>query len=252
VGQVALSIILLVGASLLIESLAYLYRVDPGLQPAKLLTMKIGLSPTRYNTDEKKAGFYRELVQRLANVLGIRNAALTLTLPMADTWLGVGLQVTGREPVKLYERPIAVFQRITPGYFRTLEIALKRGRDFSEHDNLHSARVAIISENLVRVFWPEYPSGQDPTGQHILIGIDPQPVEVIGIAADVLQTGRESPRPEIYLPCLQKPAESLVLIVRTNGDPLSFADAIQSNHGEQRSGPRERPQEPHHEPESPL
>jgi len=228
VGQAALSIILLISATLLIESLAYLYRVNPGFQPAKLLTMKIGLGGTRYDTDEKKARFYRGLIEHIDNLRGVRSAALTLTLPMADTWLGVGLQVSGRAPVKLNDRPIAVFQRITPGYFQTLEIPLKVGRDFTPHDNLQSARVAIISETIARVFWPEYPEGQNPIGQHVLIGIDPQPTEVIGIAADVRQSGRDNPRPEIYLSCLQKPAESTMLVVRTDGDPLSLVDTVRN------------------------
>src|SRR5207249_8733942 len=97
------------------------------------------------------------------------------------------------------------------------------------HDNLRSARVAIISENLARLFWPEYPSGPDPIGQHILFGTDTQPTEVVGIAADVHQAGRdEKPPPEIYLPCLQLPAELTTLVARTDGDPLSSAEAVRS------------------------
>jgi predicted permease len=228
VGQVALSIVLLIAASLLIESLAYLHRVNPGFQPAKLLTMKVGLASTRYETDEKKAGFYRELVQRVEAMPGISRAALTLTLPMTDTWLGTGLQVAGRSPVKLNERPIAVYQKISPEYFQTMEIPVRRGRDFNANDNFKSPLVAIISEKLARLFWPKYPDGQDPIGQHILIGIDPKPVEVIGIAQDVLQTGRETPRPELYIPCLQKPEESTTLVLRTEGNPLLFADAVRN------------------------
>jgi predicted permease len=188
--------------------------------------MKIGLTAARYGSEEKKARFYRELVNRVSATPGVRSAALTLTLPMADVWFGTGLQVTGRPPVKLNERPIAVFQKTTPGYFQTLQIPLKRGRDFTAHDDLHSSHVAIVSENLVRLFWPEYPHGQDPIGQRLEMGIDPQPAEVIGIAADVHQSRDENPRPEIYLPCFQKPTESAMLIMRTNDDPLAFAEAV--------------------------
>lgn len=228
-GQVALSIVLLIGATLLIESLAHLYRVDPGFQPARLLTMKIALSPTGYDTDQKKASFYEQLVQRAESVPGVQRAALTLTLPMADGWMGTTLEVTGRPPSKLNERPIAVFQNITPAYFRTMEIPLKRGRAFTADDNAGAVRVVIINESLARVLWPEYPNGTNPMGQHILIGNDTQPWEIVGIASDVHQTGKDmDPKPGVYFACAQKPPGSAMLAVRTSGDPLSFANAIRS------------------------
>lgn len=227
VGQVALSIVLLIGATLLIESLAHLYRVDPGFQPASLLTMQIALSPTRYDTDAKKAAFYEELVKRTQSLPGIRSAAVTLTLPMHDSWLGAPLDLAGRPPVKFNERPIGIFQAITPGYFHTLEIRLKRGRQFTEHDSADAVPVAIISESLARMFWPQYPGGPDPIGQHILMGSNPLPEEIVGISADVRQTGRDQdPRPVVYFPCAQKPQPSAMLAVRTTGHPLLFADAV--------------------------
>jgi putative ABC transport system permease protein len=229
VGQVALSTVLLIGATLLIESLAHLYRVDPGFQPVRLLTMKVALSPTRYDSDRKKAAFYDQLVQRAESLPGVQSAAMTLTLPMADGWMGTTLEVTGRPPAKLNERPIAIFQNITPGYFRTLEIPLKRGRAFTSDDIEGAVRVAIINESLARVLWPEYPQGLDPIGQHILIGNDTQPSEIVGIASGVHQTGKDvDPKPGIYFPCGQKPPGSATLVVRTNGDPLSFAQAVRS------------------------
>ncbi len=227
VGQIALSIVLLIGATLLIESLTRLYRVDPGFQPASLLTMQISLSPTRYNTEGKKAAFYQELVKRAEALPGVRSAAVTLTLPMTDQWMGVPLDVPGRPPVKFSERPIGILQEITPGYFRTLEIGLKRGREFTEHDRADSVPVVIINENLARMFWPQYPSGPDPVGQHILTGSNLVAEEIVGISADVRQTGRDQdPRPGVYFPYAQKPLSSAMLAVRTNGDPLSFASAV--------------------------
>jgi putative ABC transport system permease protein len=228
-GQVALSIVLLIGATLLIESLARVYRVDPGFQTSHLLTMNISLPSTRYNTDEKKAAFYKELVDRTESLPGVRNAAVTLTLPMMDTWMGAPVQLTGVPPQELNERPIAVIQDISPQYFRTLEVALPRGRAFTEHDNARSVPVAIVNENLVRLFWPQYPSGPNPIGQRILVGSSPQPVEIIGISPNVRQYGRDDdPKPEVYQPCAQKPPGSAMLAVRTEGNPLSFANAVRS------------------------
>jgi predicted permease len=227
VGQVALSIVLLIGATLLIESLARVYRVDPGFQTSNLLTMNIALSPTRYDTDEKKAAFYKELVDRAQSLPGVRSAAVALTLPMTDIWRGVPLQLAGTPPVELNERPIGIIQDISPAYFRTLGIELIRGREFTANDNKHSVPVVIVNENLGRLFWPQYPGGPNPIGQHILVGSNPQPVQIVGIAANVRQSGRDdNPKPEVYLPSAQKPSQSAMLAVRTNGNPLSFAKAV--------------------------
>ncbi len=229
VGQVALSIILLIGAALLIESLAHLYRVDPGFQPSGLLTMKIALSPTRYDNDQKKAAIYDQIEQRIGSLSGVQAAAFTLTLPMADMWLGTTVEVAGRPEIRLNERPTAILENVTPGYFRTLGIASKRGREFTAHDTAAAVPVVIINGSLARVLWPQYPNGQDPIGQRILIGNDNKPKEIVGIASDVHQTGKDSdPMAEIYLPCAQKPPASAMLVVRTKGDPLSFANAVRS------------------------
>jgi predicted permease len=229
VGQVALSIVLLIGATLLIESLARVYRVDPGFRTSNLLTMNIALSPTRYDTDAKKAAFYEELVERTKALPGVRSAAAALTLPMTDTWMGQPVQLAGTAPLKLNERPIAVFQDITPAYFRAMDIPLKRGREFTGHDNAQSVPVTVVNENLARLFWPQYPGGPNPIGQQILVGSSPQPLEIVGIAANVHQSGRDDdPGPEVYFPCAQKSPQSAWLVVRTNAAPLSFANAVRA------------------------
>lgn len=229
VGQVALSIVLLIGATLLIESLARVYRVDPGFRPARLLTAKVSLSPARYDTDEKKAEFYRELVDRTESLPGVRSATVSLTLPMEETWMGAPVQLAGAPPVKLNQRPISIIEDISPTYFRTLGIALERGREFTDHDNAQSVPVVIVSENLARLFWPQYPAGPDPIGQHIFVGTNPRPSEIVGVVANVRGDGRDdNPRAEVYWPCSQKPMTSAMLAVRTDGDPLSFANAVRS------------------------
>ncbi len=229
VGQIALSIALLIAATLLLESLAHVYRLNPGFRTANLLTMNVALSPQRYDTDEKKAAFYEQFVERAGSIPGIRSAAVTLTVPMTDVFFGAPVQVAGRTPMKLNERPISVVQNITPGYFRTLEIERKRGREFNIHDNAKSAPVAIIDERLARLFWPEYPGGPDPVGQYLVIGSDPRPAEIVGILADIHMSARDDyPRPSVYLPCSQKPPQSAVLVVRTDGNPGSFANEVRS------------------------
>jgi putative ABC transport system permease protein len=106
-------------------------------------------------------------------------------------------------------------------------IALKRGRDFTTHDNAETAPVVIINESAARALWPEYPAGSEPVGQFILVGADPKPLQIAGITADVHESGKDvDTRAEIYVPCLQKPPGSAMLAVRTNGDPFSFANAV--------------------------
>ena len=229
IGQVALSTILLIGATLLIESLARVYRVDPGFQVSNLLTMSISPSPTRYDTDEKRATFYNAIVEHVEVLPGVRSAAMTRTLPMSG-FAGAPVQVTGRPEMRLNKRPIAIIQDITPRYFQTMKIALKRGREFTAHDDAESAPVAIIDESMAHLFWPQYPSGPGPIGEHILVGgLSTQPAEIVGIVADIRQRGLDlKPSAGVYLPSAQYPPQSAMLAVRTESDPLSVANAVRN------------------------
>ncbi len=227
-GQVALSVVLLIGATLLIKSLAHLYRVDPGFQPDHLLTMHISLAPARYDTDVKQRSFYEQLMPRIEALPGVRNAAISLTLPMT-TWVGMPVQAAAGVPLKLNERPIGTLQFISPEYFRTMRIPLKRGREFTAHDNVSSAPVVIIDESLARRLWPQYPNGPDPVGQYLLAGLNHPPKQIVGISADVRAKGKDQdPVPGFYVPLAQSPAGSMALVVRTDGDPLTLADAVRA------------------------
>jgi putative ABC transport system permease protein len=228
VGQVALSIVLLIGATLLMKSLADLNRGDPGFKAANVLTMKIALPPARYDAVQKKAAFYDELVRRVQSLPGVRSAAVTLTLPMTG-FSGTPVQRADGPPMQLNQRPIGIIQNITPAYFRTLEIPLRRGREFTEHDSACAAPVTMINESLAHRLWPEYPNGQNPVGQNIRIGVNPQPVEVVGIVADMHQASVSiEPRPGVYLPSAQDPPSTAMFAVRTEGNPLQFVNAVRS------------------------
>ena len=131
VGQVALSMVLLIAAALLTTSLRRLYHIDPGFNPTNLLTMRISLPFSRYDTDKKKTVFVDELLRRLQSLPGIRNAAVTLTLPMT-AYPRTPVQDVEQPRVLLNQRPLAVIENISPSYFQTLEIPLRRGREFTE------------------------------------------------------------------------------------------------------------------------
>ena len=230
VGQVALSTVLLIGAALLVESLGAVYRVDPGFEVRHLLTMHIAPSAVRYDTDLKRSLFYTELVERIEALPGVKSAAVTMTLPMTG-WAGVPMAVAGRAELKLNERPIAVYQSVTPDYFKTLGIGLKRGRFLTAHDNAGAGPVAVIDEGLARKFWPAYPGGVNPVGERVLVGSHSKPTEIVGIVGDTRQEALEDgPEPGIYLAAAQKPPESAMVAVRVRGsasiDPMEMANAV--------------------------
>jgi predicted permease len=157
---------------------------------------------------------------------GVEHASVTLTLPTTG-WAGAPVRISGRPELLLNQRPIAILQQISPDYFRTLQVPLHRGRAFSIGDNASAPAVAIIDESLARRFWPQYPGGENPIGQHLLVGSSKQPLEIVGIAAPVHQEGRDAdPMPGFYVPNAQQPPQAAILILRTKSDPAAFADTV--------------------------
>jgi putative ABC transport system permease protein len=231
VGQVALSIVLLIGAALLMESFARLHRVDPGFQASNLLTMKIALPPARYNTPQKRAAFFDELVNRLESALAVRGVAMAMSLP-ATSVMHTNIFIAGRPAPHENEPQMVQMQSITPGYFQTMGIPVRRGREFTARDNAAGAPpVMVINEALARRFWPDYPRGQDPVGQRILEGFDKVAgfQEVIGIVADVHEQGLVAgAEPEFYVPNAVHPPQTAYLALRTSGDPMRFVNSARS------------------------
>lgn len=227
IGQVALSIVLLIGAALLIESVSYLRGDNPGFNPANLLTMRVSLPAVRYGTDVRRNIFFDELIGRVGALPDVRGAAAAMTLPMTG-FAGSPVQDAAKPPLPLNQRLIATILVVSPGYFHTLEIPLRQGRDFNEQDKPDAQRVAIIDENLARRFWPSYPRGVNPVGQHILIGgTNKQPAQIVGIAANVHQNIENSAWPEsVYIAFAQNPLPSAMLAIRTEHDPLRLTTAV--------------------------
>ena len=230
VGQVALSVVLLIGAALLMQSVARLRGVDVGFNPSNLLTASVSLPLSRYDTDRKKAAFFRHLVDRVGASPGVRGVTAALFLPML-AFPGTPVQDASQPPLPLNQRPIAVISPVMPDYFRTLGIPLRRGRDFTQRDGADAPRVAIVNETLARRFWPSYPAGEDPVGHLLLVGGTNQPpARIVGIAADVRQNLENTAWPEcVYVSFAQGiVSSSAVLAVRTGGNPLGFANTIRA------------------------
>lgn len=181
-GQIALSVVLLIGTTLLIETILRLRAEPLGFDSQNVLTARVALPP-----DANSAHFFGDLLQRLSSSPGVEHASASLTLPMMS-YPATPVQNAKRAPLPLNQRPLAAVFIVTPDYFQTLRIPLKRGRTFRERDREGQERVAIIDENLARHFWPDYPAGRDPIGQRLLVGgVNKAPAEIVGIVGNAHQ-----------------------------------------------------------------
>ena len=199
VFQVALSTVLLIGALLLIESVARLRQVDLGFDVQSLLTMRLTLPHATSVPAEGAGPNFDAIIEQVASIPGVSSAAVTLTLP-ATGFAGTPVWPVNQAPPPLNKRPITVLQAVTPGYFNTLGIGLRRGRDFTAYDSSSSPKVVIINEALARRFWPGYPR-EDPIGHSIMAGASLEALQMIGIVSDVRQAGpAEGANPGIYRP----------------------------------------------------
>ena len=222
VVEVSLSLVLLIAAGLLLASFARLQRVEPGFEPEGVFTAELALSPQRY-TPEKIAAFYERLPQQLATLPGVTSAALTSRVPLTGIGTPTVMAVAGRPLPPLSERSGAYRHLVTPGYFSTLEIPIRAGRDFDERDNARVPHVAIINETFARRFFP----GEDPIGRTLITGMVQRPSRVVGIVADVRSNGLNSPpEADYFLPSLQRPENSTNILVRTNMSPAAMAPLV--------------------------
>jgi predicted permease len=222
VGQVALSMMLLIGASLLIRSFFELGRVDPGFNPRGVLTMQVTLPAAKYPTDSRKNLFFRDALAKISAIPSVHSASAALSLPLNGRVL-VPILISGESPIPFGKRPLVYWQSITPDYFRTIQARLLRGRAFSEHDNESAAGVVIVNETMAQRFWPN----QDPIGRQLIVARAELHVQVVGVVADVRPAGLDSEaRGELYTPYDQRSWPSMTLLVRTSGDPMLISSAV--------------------------
>jgi len=226
-AEVALSLLLLVGAGLLIKSFVRLQQVDGGFDPAGVLTMQIALPTARYSQPEQIRNFYRELVSRVAVVPGVSTVGAVTLLPLSGT--GTSGTVTLDNSAVDTELAPEADQRIAmPGYFEAMGIRVVRGRTFEEQDNETAAPVAIVDQSLAEKFWPN----QDPIGRRIKRG-GPQSTNpwttIVGVVEHVRYRTLEEPsRVEVYWPHAQAPVFFMSLTIKTDLEPQSLARTIQS------------------------
>jgi putative ABC transport system permease protein len=221
--EVALALVLLVGAGLMTRSFAQLMRVSPGFEPTNLLAVQIYLPTTKYTDGLQRTRFFVETISRVRAIPGVRSAAAVSSLPMYPVGIDFALpfSIEGKTPPPTGEEPRADIRAASPGYFETMKIALLKGRFLGERDRQGSPGVMVINETMAR----RYFQGEDPIGRVV---VNPHGKgEVVGIVGDVKHYGLDSqPRSELFLPSLQQPFPGMALVVRTASDPAGFIDQI--------------------------
>jgi predicted permease len=229
-GQVALSLLLLAGAGLFLRTLWNLRELDPGFRREQVLLATLDPSLGGYD-DAQASSFYRQLLDRVSGLPGVRAAALARTAVLSGMGMRRTMSVAGYQPQPGEDMNMNI-NFISPGYFRALGIALPAGRDFDARDREGAPRVAIVNETLARRFWPR----KDPIGQRLQTGLPGNfvDIEVVGVARDSkYRTLREQTPATVYVPFVQEARiGEMTLHVRSAGDPLSLAAAVRGAVGE--------------------
>lgn len=224
--EVALAVLLSVSAGLLLRSFQRVVAVDPGVRTKGVLTMTLSLPDAKYDTAVKRGNFYKELIERVEAVPGVRGAGAVLFLPLRVSILSfrIGVNsfhVEGTPQMPAGQEPNADYRIATPGYFNAIGIGLRQGRMFDGHDDLNAKRVALVNEAMVR---KHFPDGR-VLGKRIETAGATS--EIVGVVADAKLYGLDSAtEPAIYVPHLQHPSQSMGLAVRTDGDPAAVAAAV--------------------------
>lgn len=229
VSEVALSLMLMIGAGMMVRSFLYLMDVKLGYDTQQALTMRLSLSSTKYPERQNVVAFYDRLLQRIAELPGVQTTAVVNQLPLDGTRANVSFEIEGRELQP--GTAIADDQMISPDYFRTLNIPLVRGRFFTNLDGKQEPLVVIINQTLAEKFWP----GEDAIGKQMRIRRDAPSVEIVGVVADVKNRKvNDETKPELYFPLAESSFSivptpiSMALIVRSAVEPLRLTNTIRS------------------------
>ena len=234
VSEIALALTLLVGAGLLVKSFVGLRRVNPGFEPANVLTVRIDLARARYAKPEQAAAFFGELQRRVAGLPGVEAVGMVSELPLSGQPNDMYFSVAGRPPQTADQKVTADYRRVNHDYFRAMRVPVLRGRGFTEQEVAGNAQVVVINETLARNFFPD----EDPLGRRLVIDFGKaEEFEIVGVAADVLHRSLEGGVYQMmYVPTLRIGGTNLV--VRTSSDPLALASAVR---GEVAAVDREQP-----------
>jgi putative ABC transport system permease protein len=225
-AEIAIALVLLVGAGLLLRSFVALSRVDTGIDTQNLLTFDLVLSGERAEDRARQVAFYDDVLREMEGLPGVRSAAAGVTLPIGGDDFAAGVVVEGRPAPAPGQEPRAGFQVVTPGYFHTMGIPILEGRDFREGDTRDAAAVVLVNRSFARQHWPDGRA----LGRRIRIGgASPGWMTVVGVVGDIRHLGPASPpRPEFYRPHTQNPFSFMAFVVRTHGEPTGLVPSIRS------------------------
>lgn len=226
VAEIAMALVLLIGAGLMIKTFVILNGVDAGIRPENVLTMNFALGSQRYAKTQARAPFVESMLQRIGQLNGVVSAAVAADIPLSGDDDAMSISIEGRPDPPPNQKPSVNFNIVGPGYLRTLGIPLLKGRDFTSRDTQATPGIALINQSMVEKFW----SHEDPIGTRITTDGKTW-FTVQGIVGNVRQGGLKSaPVPEVYLSYLQDPYAwpYLSLLVRTSSDPTKLVSSLQS------------------------
>ncbi len=224
VGEVALTLVLLVGGVLMIKSFVHLLDVNPGFDPHNILTMQITLSDKQYAKPSEITGFYDALIERVSHLPGVKTAGAVDVLPFNNFGNSGSFFIEGEPAGTGVILPHADVRRVMPGFFRTMRIPLRRGRSLTEADTASAPHIVLIDDVLAKQYWPKH----DPIGHRVaMVSPTPEWYTVVGIVGNVRNRGFSAPRKGVlYFPLAQMPKFHMSLVIRAASDPMSLAGAV--------------------------
>ena len=224
IAQVALSLMLLIGAGLLLRSFGKLLQIDPGFDSHQVLSMNIALPTVKYAKPEQQIAFFDELLRKVRGLPGATEAAVSAAMPLR--WKRITPMLPEGQPnVPLAQRPFLDIEAISPQWFATMRVPLRGGRPFTDADTAQSPKVIVVNETFARRFW----RNENPIGKHVVVGRSPDAAEVIGVAQDVRNKGlAQETQAQVYVPFSQLPWGNMNLLVRTTVPPMSLVGAVRA------------------------
>jgi putative ABC transport system permease protein len=227
VAEIALAVVLLVGAGLMLRSFDSLRRVNPGFDATSVLTMRMQLPLAKYPQPAQRIRFFNDLTARVSSIPGVRAAGAVSFLPMASLGAATGFTIEGQPPLAPGQSNTTVVTVCDNGYFRALNVPLVRGRLFTEPEMAQQSNVVIVNDALAKQYFPN----DDPLGKRLTINMtDPDvPTEIIGVVGDTKSIDlATAARPTTYWPHPQLAYNAMTLTIRTAGDPLGLAPSVEA------------------------
>ena len=232
VSEIALALVLLIGAGLLMKSFVHLQNVNPGFNPKNVTTAELSLPLLKYPRGKPVIDFYAEVLRQVQTLPGVQTAAFTNVLPLSGSNTDNSFHIEGRNEMQTKVFPDEEVRSITPDYLRVLQTSLLRGRFFTEADNADAPGVVIVNQVMAKKYWP----GEDAIGKRINFGdADPNNIKwftIVGVVADIHHQGLDvDPKPEFYLPHPQRAYRGMILTVRSAQDPRALIPTLRKEIG---------------------